>query len=252
MRTRLLLIPVLVGAVLSARAQDPQQVFEQASQLYQQGKFAEAGEAYESLVNNGYASGVLYYNLGNAYYKVGNIAKAVLFYERALKLMPNDEDLRYNLQLANSVIIDKIEPAPRLFIWQYWDGMKQMLSLHGLTWLAYLVFVLTIGAWAGLILARTYRFRRIALIAGSVSGLVFALVLVVFFGRLSDLGSKDSAVVTAQITTVKNSPDPKSSDAFVLHAGVKVQITDQLSDWVKIRLADGKVGWMERSAAETL
>jgi len=252
MRTRLLLISVLVGAALSARAQDPQQVFEQASQLYQQGKFAEAGEAYESLVNNGYASGVLYYNLGNAYYKVGNIAKAVLFYERALKLMPNDEDLRYNLQLANSVIIDKIEPAPRLFIWQYWDGMKQMLSLHGLTWLAYLVFVLTIGAWAGLILARTYRFRRIALIAGSVSGLVFALVLVVFFGRLSDLGSKDSAIVTAQITTAKNSPDPKSSDAFVLHAGVKVQITDQLSDWVKIRLADGKVGWMERSAAETL
>jgi len=252
MRTRLLLISVLVGAALSAQAQDPQQVFEQANQLYQQGKFAEAGEAYESLVNNGYASGVLYYNLGNAYYKVGNIAKAVLFYERALKLMPNDEDLRYNLQLANSVIIDKIEPAPRLFIWQYRDGMKQMLSLHGLTWLAYLVFVLTIGAWAGLILARTYRFRRIALIAGSVSGLVFALVLVVFFGRLSDLGSKDSAIVTAQITTVKNSPDPKSSDAFVLHAGVKVQITDQLSDWVKIRLADGKVGWMERSAAETL
>jgi SH3-like domain-containing protein len=69
---------------------------------------------------------------------------------------------------------------------------------------------------------------------------------------VSDIGRRDTAIVVAEITTIKNSPDAKSSDAFVLHGGVKIQITDTVSDWIKIRLADGKVGWMERSAAESI
>lgn len=252
MRARLFLIGLLTCAAVPAWAQDPQQVFDNANQLYQQGEFEESRQAYESLVKNGYAGGTLYYNLGNAYYKTGDLARAILSYERALKVMPNDDDLRHNLQLANSVIIDRIEPAPRLFIWDYWDGAKNALSLQGLTWLTYVFFVATLGAFAALVLARTYRLRKISLISGLVSGFILVVLVVVLVARLSDLGTKDNAIVTAQITTVKNSPDPKSSDAFVLHAGVKVQITDQLSEWVQIRLADGKVGWLERSAAELI
>jgi len=235
-----------------AFGQSPEQLYEQANSLYQQGKAAEARDLYESIVQNGHVSGDLCYNLGNAYYKTGNIAKAILNYERARRLMPSDEDLRHNLQIANLVITDRIEPAPRLFVWDYWDGLKSMVSTRTATWLAYFVFVVLVLTVSLVVLARTYRLRKAGLLASVVTGLTLVVLLVLLFAKIADDHRTDEAIVIASITTIKNSPDSKSSDAFVLHAGVKIQIIDSVSDWVKIRLADGKVGWMERAAAERI
>jgi tetratricopeptide (TPR) repeat protein len=252
MNIRTIIICALLCAVTTMQAQTPQQVFDQANKLYEQNKFAEARDAYESILRNGYSSGELYYNLGNACYKLGNIAKAILNYERALKEMPNDDDLRHNLQLANLMVTDKIEPTPRLFIWDYWDRLMEWFSLREITWITYALFVLSIGFLIAIIFSPSYRIRRGAALACAASALLLIPALVMFLAKVSDLRSEDAAIVTADITTIKNSPDPKSSDAFVLHNGVKVQITDRLSDWTKIRLADGKVGWMEKSAAEII
>jgi tetratricopeptide (TPR) repeat protein len=243
---------LLVLFACGAFGQSPEQLYEQANSLYQQGKVAEARDLYESIVQNGHVSGDIYYNLGNAHYKTGNIAKAILSYERARRLMPSDEDLRHNLQLANLVITDRIEPAPRLFVWDYWDGMKNMVSTRAATWLAYIVFVVLMLTWSMVVLARTYRLRKAGFVAGVVTGLTLIGLLVVLFAKIADDRRTDEAIVLASITTIKNSPDSKSSDAFVLHAGVKIQIIDSVSDWVKIRLADGKVGWMEKAAAERI
>jgi tetratricopeptide (TPR) repeat protein len=243
---------LLVLFACGAFGQSPEQSYEQANSLYQQGKVAEARDLYESIVQNGYVSGDIYYNLGNAHYKTGNIAKAILSYERARRLMPSDEDLRHNLQLANLVITDRIEPAPRLFVWDYWDGMKNMVSTRAATWLAYSVFVVLMLTWSMVVLARTYRLRKAGFLAGVVTGLTLIGLLAVLFAKIADDRRTDEAIVLASITTIKNSPDSKSSDAFVLHAGVKIQIIDSVSDWVKIRLADGKVGWMEKAAAERI
>jgi SH3-like domain-containing protein len=90
------------------------------------------------------------------------------------------------------------------------------------------------------------------LFVGSVSTVVLVFCIVLFVGKINEVERKDTAVVIAKITTVKNSPDDKSSDAFVLHCGVKVHITDSVNDWMKVRLADGKVGWMEKDAAEVI
>jgi hypothetical protein len=92
--------------------------------------------------------------------------------------------------------------------------------------------------------------RRVGFIGSAVTGVVFLLVLAVFIGRLADLGATDEAILMTPVATVKNSPDPKSSDAFVLHSGVKVRVIDRVSEWVNIRLADGKQGWLERSSIE--
>jgi tetratricopeptide (TPR) repeat protein len=243
---------LLVLFACGAFGQSPEQLYEQANSLYQQGKVAEARDLYESIVQNGHVSGDIYYNLGNAHYKTGNIAKAILSYERARRLMPSDEDLRHNLQLANLVITDRIEPAPRLFVWDYWDGMKNMVSTRAATWLAYIVFVVLMLTWSMVVLARTYRLRKAGFVAGVVTGLTLIGLLVVLFAKIADDRRTDEAIVLASIATIKNSPDSKSSDAFVLHAGVKIQIIDSVSDWVKIRLADGKVGWMEKAAAERI
>jgi len=250
---RFIFLPLLFfGGIFVSFAQSPEEVFARANDLYQQTKFAEARDLYESLIQNGYGSGELYYNLGNAYYKTGNIARAILNYERALKQMPTDDDLRHNLQLANLMITDKIEPTPRLFIWDYWDAIKAGFSIEGITWLIYLLFVAVVTASIVMMLARTYRTRKFALLGGVVSACLMVFALVIFAARVSDLKGEDTAIIVGEIVTTKNSPDTKSTDAFVLHSGVKVEIVDRLSDWVKIRLADGKVGWAEKTATEVI
>lgn len=233
-------------------AQNPDQVFDGANQRYQQGRFSEARDSYELLLNNGYESGPLYYNLGNAYYKLGNIAHGILHYERGLRLTPNDEDLKHNLQLANLMTVDKIEAAPRLFVWDYWDGVKGMFSASEILWVTYAAFVLVFVSLSVLVPFRSYTARRLALFSTLATSFIFLLVAVVCVNRIMDLSRTDYAIVTAEIIAIKNSPDPKSTDAFVLHGGVKVQITDRVSNWAKIRLVDGKIGWMEESAAEVI
>jgi tetratricopeptide (TPR) repeat protein len=250
MRTAAIVAMMLVA--VSARSETAEQFFDQANQAYQQGKFSEAIEKYEMILETGLVSGELYYNLGNAYYKAGKLGKAILNYERALRLLPGDEDILHNLQLANLMLTDRIEPTPRLFLWDWWDNVKGAFSLRGITWIGYLFFLLLLSSVAAIMLAPTYALRRMAFAVTLGSALLLVVSLVIFFGKLNDVQRSDVAIVTANITTVKNSPDPKSTDAFVLHTGVKVFITDKVNDWLKIRLADGKVGWMEQGACEVI
>jgi len=244
-----ILILLFAGAM---SAQSPEQAFQQGNVSYQQGSYASAIERYESILKTGVTSGELHFNLGNAYYKQGNMGKAILHYERALRLMPGDDDLRHNLQLANLLIVDKIEVTPRLFIWDTWDGIKAWFSLTGITWTIWGIFLLGAGAVVLTILARSYSLRRAGIVTALVVGVVLIFSLAILFDKAADTGRSDEAIVTATITTVKNSPDAKSSDAFVLHAGVKAKVTDSVGDWINVRLADGKVGWMEKGAAETI
>ena len=249
---RFLVIVISCAAIAVARAQTPEQLFAEANQLYQQGKFPEARASYERILSSGYAAGELSYNLGNACYKEGDIPHAILNYERALRRISGDDDVRHNLQIANLMIIDKIEPTPRIFIWEYWDGVKSWFTMTGVTLVAYAWFVLFAASLAVVALARTYALRKIAFLTAAGTFVVCLFFTVVLFDKKSDLVRSDLAIVVSQIVTVKNSPDPMSSDAFVLHGGVKVQITDRFTTWMKIRLADGKVGWMDGGAAEVI
>lgn len=249
---RFLVIVISCAAIAVARAQTPEQLFADANQLYQQGKFPEARASYERILSSGYAAGELSYNLGNACYKEGDIPHAILNYERALRRISGDDDVRHNLQIANLMIIDKIEPTPRIFIWEYWDGVKNWFTMTGVTLVVYAWFVLFAASLAVVALARTYALRKIAFLTAAGTFVVCLFFTVVLFDKKSDLVRSDLAIVVSQIVTVKNSPDPMSSDAFVLHGGVKVQITDRFTTWMKIRLADGKVGWMDGGAAEVI
>jgi len=243
---------LILLAGLYAGAQTPEQLFQQGNSYYQQSNFGAAIERYESILKTGLTSGELYFNLGNAYYKQGNMGNAILCYERALRLLPTDDDLRHNLQLANLLIVDRIEETPRLFIWDTWDSIKGWFSLTGITWTAYVLLLFAAGAVVTVVLARSYALRKVGMITTLVIGVFLVASVVILIDKAREAERTDEAIVLAPITTIKNSPDAKSSDAFVLHAGVKVRITDSVNEWVKIRLADGKVGWMERNAAEEI
>lgn len=250
MTARSLILALLVMGSAPSYGQSPEAVYVEANKLYQQGKFAEARDGYERVLHNGYESAELYYNLGNAYYKLGHIARAILNYERAKKLSPGDEDLQYNLELVSLLVKDRVEAAPRLFVWDYWDSIKNLLLMSTLTWVWYGAYIIVLASIGVMILSQSFMVRRLMLVCGATSAFVLLVSLSVFIARLSDLDARDAAVVTADIVTIKNSPDSRSTDAFVLHEGVKVQVTDSVNEWIKIRLADGKVGWMERRAAE--
>ena len=252
MRTVSALILVAALSAPGAFAQSPDTAFQQANLLYQQGKMADAANLYEGILRSGLVSGEIYYNLGNAYYKGGSIPKAILCYERALRYMPADDDLRHNLQLANLMIADRIEPTPKLFLWDYWDTLKSFVSLRTATWLAYAGYVLLILSAIVFILGRGYAVKKAALSCCGVSLLLTALCVTMFAAKFKDTHRSDEAIVQAPVVTVKNSPDDRSSDAFVLHGGVKVQIIDRVGTWEQIRLADGKVGWMQESSAEVI
>ncbi len=243
---------LLLGGGINAVGQSPEQLYQQANALYQDGKVAEARDLYELVLSNGYVSGDLLYNLGNAYYRLGDLGRAILNYERARRIMPGDDDLRHNLQLANLRVVDRIEPTPRLFLWDWWDSIKGSLSTQSAVWLAFGFFVLLAAAAITMMVVRTYAVRRAALMTGVAATLFLAFNIVLVVQKVSDDTRQDEAVVVAAITTVKNSPDARSTDAFVLHAGVKVRVIDSVEEWIQIRLADGKVGWMERGAAVTI
>jgi hypothetical protein len=183
---------------------------------------------------------------------MGDLSHAILNYERGLRLMPNDEDLRFNLLRANLMTTDKITPVPKIFLWEYWDEFKGGFSAAAILWITYACYAMVIASLTLLVIARSYAARKGALIASFCTGVLFLFFLLVCVSRLSDLSREDEAIIVAEIVTVKNSPDAKSTDAFVLHGGVKIQITDQVNEWLQIRLADGKVGWMEGSATETI
>jgi tetratricopeptide (TPR) repeat protein len=246
----LLLAVLLVPAPLLA--QSPDRLFEEGNAAYQKGDLGKATELYESILHNGYVSSDLYYNLGNAYYRQGNLPRAILNYERAFRLTPGDDDLRHNLRLANQMITDRIEPVPRLFIWDWWNGIKVWFSFDILTWLFYVSFVLEMGAVSLIVLGRSYRFRKVALLVALGEVVVVFFFGTVFFARISDAHRTDEAIVMSNVVNVKNSPDERSTDAFVIHGGLKVQLIDQFGSWTKIRLADGKVGWVEGKEFEVI
>jgi len=246
----LLALWVLLGT--GARAQTPEQLFQEGNALYQQGKLEEALERYKTILDRGFVSGELLYNIGNVSYRSGRIAEAILFYERARRRMPQDEDLRHNLQMANLLITDRIEPTPRLFVWDIWDDLKDGFSLAGITWTTYLAYLLALTSAGAFFLVRPYRVKRLMLLAAALWTTLIVVALVIAVAKISDFTRTDEAIIMDPVVTVKNSPDEHSSDAFVLHSGTKVRMTDQVSEWIEIRLADGKVGWIGRSSVEPI
>jgi tetratricopeptide (TPR) repeat protein len=227
-------------------AQDPEYVLRKGNTFYQNKQYERAIEVYEHLIKNGYEGTSLYYNLGNAYYRTGKLGFAILNYERALIISPNDEDIQHNLALANSKTIDRIEMLPRFFIFQWWEGLLALFNLTGWTYASYTFYIVVLISAAFYFFAKNQRLQKISFYTGltAVLFLLFtASILIIKFNR--ELSVKNAVIVESE-ATVKLSPDSAGSDAFIIHEGLKVKLEDNVQEWVKIRLLDGKVGWIEK------
>ncbi len=228
-------------------ASEVEDLMQNGNNLYQKKQFEEASKLYERVLNYGYESSELYYNLGNSYFRLGKLGYSILNYEKALKLAPSDEDIIHNLAIANARTIDKIEVLPKLFFIRWFESLVNLFSVNGWLYFLYFLMILLLLTAAAYFVINKIIIQKWAFISGSVILGVFILSLVFFGLRLHQDSQFTNAVVVEQAVTVKASPDVSSNDAFIIHEGLKIQIDDKVSDWYKVRLADGKIGWL-RSA----
>ena len=241
----LFLIAVTLTVYSNAYGQSPDDLMTEGNKFYQSGQYENALEVYHKVLSQGYESSALYYNLGNAYFKTNKLGYAVLYYEKGLILSPGDEDILYNLRIANARTVDKITEVPKLFIVQWWELLITTFSIQGwslITIIVYLIFIISIGMY---LLSKRMKIQRWAFMSGSTSLSVLIIAVVILISRFNHDASTNYGVLLDSTYTVKIAPDIKSNDAFVIHEGLKFVVEDHLNDWSKIRLLDGKVGWIQ-------
>ena len=227
-------------------------LMKQGNQSYQDKKYDQAVDDYQKVIDMGFTGRSLYYNLGNSYYRVGKLGLAILFYEKALRISPGDDDVIHNLAIANAKTVDKIDALPRFFIFQWWESALALFSLRGWTNILYALYILLLLSIGAYFFARRTAVQRLSVYAGLVSAFLLIVVGVVWGVNVNRTMTVKDAVVTAPTATVKLSPDPSSNDAFVVHEGLKVRELDKVDTWIRIRLQDGKQGWIQQDEIGTI
>ena len=240
---------LLMFSISFVHAQSANEIYQSAGQHYKQKDFAQAAAEYEKLLRQGYKTSEIYYNLGNCYYKLDSVAKCILNLERAHALAPDDEDVKHNLQLASLKTIDKIEAVPQLSIITWWNNFVSHFSSK--TWGLFSLITLWIAFLAAAIALFT-SYRRAAFLPAFL-----LFVLSIFFLSLGVIqrgneSNSKTAILIASSTNVKSAPDENANNLFLLHEGARLQLLDRVGEWNKIRLTDGKVGWVEESTFEKI
>ncbi|MBI5324204.1 MAG: tetratricopeptide repeat protein [Ignavibacteriae bacterium] len=233
-------------------ANEALETFKKANMFYQNGYFSKAALNYEKIINNGYENGEIYYNLGNTYFRMNKIPNAIINYERALRLSPDDEDVIVNLNVANLRIVDKIEPLPKFFLVQWYEGIRNILSSGN--W----AVILVISVWIVFICLAVFVFFESPFVKKLLFGTLVLSVVVAVFSFMFSIqqnnteNSRNFAIVFEPTVYVKSSPDEEGKDLFILHEGTKVNIVDAVGKWRKIKLANGNIGWLPGEAVEII
>jgi tetratricopeptide (TPR) repeat protein len=227
-------------------------IYHEANIAYQKLDYEKCIQLYEQLVKNKHVSPEVYFNLGNAYFKAGNFAKAILNYERTKKLTPDDEDVNFNLKIASLKVIDKIESVPEIFYKRWINSLSTLLTSDTFTIIFILMVWLLFVSAAFYVIGQSVFLRKI-----SFFGIIIFLLLSIAGGVIAARShaimnvDKQGIIMTSSVY-VKSSPDEKGNDLFILHEGTKVDVMDVLNNWRKIRIANGSIGWMKAEEMEII
>lgn len=238
-------ILLIFSLVISIVVLSQQAEFDKANALYKSANYQNAIAIYEQIsITNG-TSPELYYNIGNAYFKAGELSNAILNYERALRLAPNYEDARNNLEFAQSKVVDNIVQIPPFFLKKWTAVFVKLLSIDQWYVVSVVMFVLTLALALFFIFGSSLVLRKIAFYAAFV-GIAITIATVSFATvRRNQLTQHNDAIIMSPTVTVKSSPDKSGTDLFQLHEGTKVNIQSTLDKWVEVKLGNGNIGWIE-------
>jgi tetratricopeptide (TPR) repeat protein len=243
-RTIIALVLLLSPALIFAQA-DPHQIFQAANQAYDQKDYPAAVEKYQSLLQKGYASAAVYYNLGNVYFRLGDLGQSIWCYRNGLELSPGDQDIKENLQFARLYRVDKIAEERGFFLAAVFSTLPVALGLNLLSWLAALSWWVTLGVWLAYLVYR--RRSRIMQIATVASVAVFLLLGTSLWAGLK-AEQKESAVVLSAQADAKSGPGEDYVSLFTVHQGLECQIEEEREGWYLIYLPDGTKGWVPSQA----
>ncbi|MEM7163349.1 MAG: tetratricopeptide repeat protein [Bacteroidota bacterium] len=239
-----MLLILFIG--LNLVAQDSIISFDLGNTAYKEGNYTEAINHYEDLIED-YQSPDLFKNLGNAYFRQNELGKAILFYEKALKINPSDEDALFNLAYANNLTVDRLGEEGDDRLKTFFRGIVGSTAANNWAFLSIIMAFLFFGCLVLMILKKNIRIKRILFLASAGIALLF-LISVVFAYQSKQMATKHShAIITDQKVDVRSEPNSESKELFVLHEGAKVELLESSKEWIEIMLPNGSKGWLEKS-----
>lgn len=218
-----------------------------ANKAYQEADYKRAETLYRAILEQGLHSAKLYYNLANTLFKQEKLGEAILYYNKALRLSPADEDVRHNLEYAENSTKDSIEQIPEFFLFAWIRAVRDLMSCDG--WTIFSLVILVIGLAAALfyLLAQRISTRKAGFYVMVLAALLFLVATLFANYERKAIVNHNEAIVMSSAVSVKSSPDRAATELFVLHEGTKLSIGERMDGWVEVRIADGRKGWIESS-----
>ena len=258
----LLMVPVLgmaqesegmMSLVADSTKIDAIPTLAEADSAYIQGDYLTAISMYEWIVQNQGVNATLYMNLGNCWLKRDEVAKAILCYERAYLIDPSDPDIRFNLELARTKTVDKVNPVNQLFIVVWFKKLLAVLDVNGWAVLTVVLFAITILLAGVLLFSKKSGIRKISFSFSAFFLLLSILSFIFATTQMGNLKERDTAIIMSPSVTVKSTPSSGGTDLFIIHEGRKVKILDSsMKEGGEIRLEDGNTGWVPVNVMEII
>lgn len=227
------------------------EAFAAGNAAYKSGDYR-AALSYYQLADSNSSGSAIDYNLGNVYFRLGDMPRSILHYERALKYTPSNADVLHNLEVANTKIVDRLKTLPKGKLSRWWDAFSYAFSPDG--WARISIFLACIGV--GLLICYYLPLGRNMRRFGFFVGIIFLILTAAAFGLAQSaetyLESNNTAIVFTDKVDVKSEPRAKSTNVFVLHAGTKIKLIGTEGDWYQIKIASGNQGWMKKSDLEEI
>ncbi len=242
------LLSLLAVPSVAAAGPDTDSLWNEAGTAYYAGDFTSAAALYDSIEQTGQVSAHLYYNKGNALFKMGKIGESILYYSKAELLAPGDDDIRHNLAIATGLTHNRIDPVPELFLKRWIRGVAAIMSGNAWATISLILFALTLAGVLLYLLPLPVHARR----AGFFGGIASLTLLVFAFSfaqsAYNEAKNPSAGIVTTLSAAVKSSPDSSGKDLFVLFEGDRVEVRDALGEWSEITIANGNRGWIRSGA----
>ena len=243
MKKKILVILCIIWAV-PLLALDMYKMVEQGNEYFMNGEYEQAIKEYQVVIDSGYESSELYYNLGNAYYKSHKITMALVNYEKASILNPRDEEILHNLEMTRQLVVDDIDNLPEFLPKIWYRRFISLLKSDQWAYISLVAFPVSLLLFLVYLFVRRIRIRKLSFWLAALLMIISLSTIVFSYHQKKMVYNHSYAIILSPSVTIKSSPDDSGTELFQLHEGTKVKIIDQLGEWKEIKLSDGNVGWL--------
>tara|TARA_B100000989_G_scaffold90581_1_gene65531 strand:- start:392 stop:1132 length:741 start_codon:yes stop_codon:yes gene_type:complete len=222
--------------------------FDEANILYNEGRYIDAIDVYNKILDSGLHSSDLYFNIGNSYYKINDTPNSIFYYEKALLLKPDNESVKNNLAYAQNMLIDKIETLPKNQITVLFDSILSIFSYEYWQFLTIFFQLLLVSFSILFFISKTSILKKRYFKYSSISLFIFTVTLIMSINSKSKYLESDPAILYDKEVSFRSEPNLRSEEIFKLHEGLKINVKENINDWTLVQLSNGSEGWVPTSS----